>query len=152
MHFIGKEGVAGMTEPKIVFDHIHIISADPKSSATWYEEMLGGRITGESEIRGGLQINVAFKGVNLLVRGKRPGEEPSRRNNLQSFSGFVSHDHWGTDHFGFRVLGDLNNFCNRLKEKGVTFTVDPYDFVPGVRIAYIEAPDGVSIELVQDKQ
>ena len=38
---------------------------------------------------------------------------------------------------------------NELKKKGVTFLVEPYDFMPGSIISYVSAPDGVSIEIVQ---
>jgi len=138
-----------MGDVRIDFDHIHIISEDPRGSASWYAEMLGGEITGESEVRGGIQISVAFDGATILVRGRRPGEEPGRKNSLRSFEDFVSHDQWGTDHFGFRVHGDLDAFCDELREKGATFSVEPYFFVPGVRLAYLAAPDNVSIELVQ---
>ena len=65
-----------MSDFRIVFDHIHIISEDPKSAAAWYEEMLGGKIKRESVVRGGVQISVALEGVNLLIRSKRPGEVP----------------------------------------------------------------------------
>ena len=68
---------------------------------------------------------------------------------MQFFKGYVSHNRWGTDYFAFLVFGELDAFCDKLKEKGVVFFVEPYDFVPGVRIAYIETPDNVSIELVQ---
>ena len=29
----------------LAFDHIHLISRDPKASADWYREMFGGEIT-----------------------------------------------------------------------------------------------------------
>ncbi len=138
-----------MTNAEVVFDHIHIISKNPASAATWYADMLGGKITGESEVRGAPQIPVAFQGTTLLIRGQRAGEAPGQPNRLKHFADYISHDHWGTDHFGFRVDGDLDEFCDRIREKGARFSVEPYDFVPGVRIAYLEAPDGVSIELVQ---
>jgi hypothetical protein len=38
-----------------------------------------------------------------------------------------------------------------LKEKGVAFSLDPVDFNPTTRIAFISAPDGVSIELLNRK-
>jgi catechol 2,3-dioxygenase-like lactoylglutathione lyase family enzyme len=63
----------------------------------------------------------------------------------------VSHDQWGTDHFGFKVVSDLTEFCNAIREKGGEFSVEPYEFVPGTRIAYLAGPDGVSIELVESK-
>jgi len=58
---------------------------------------------------------------------------------------------WGIDHFGFTVRGDLDAYCNTLKQKGVVFTVDPMDFGPTLRIAFLQAPDGVTIELLQRK-
>ena len=39
-----------------------------------------------------------------------------------------------------------------LRRRGVTIDVEPYDFTPGSRIAYVRGPDGVRIELVQRRQ
>ena len=133
----------------LVFDHIHILSKDPASTARWYAQILGGKIIRESEVRGAPQISVAFQGVNLLIRSKRLGEAPDPPNRLEHYADYISHNRWGMDHFGFRISADLDTFCNQLREKGAAFSVEPYDFAPGVRIAYLEAPDGVSIELVQ---
>ena len=140
-----------MSGVHIVFDHVHIISRDPEAAAQWYADMLGGAITRRGEIRGAPQIAVQFAGATILVRGQRPGEQPGAKNPLQSFANFVSHDQWGTDHFGFTVVGNLVDFCNTIREKGGTFAVEPYEFTPGTRIAYLAAPDGVSIELVERK-
>ena len=125
----------------IVFDHVHLISEDPRSAAEWYADKLGGRIIGSAEIRGAPQVIVAFEGATIIVRGQRTGEEAAGKPGLE----------WGTDHFGFSVKGDFDGFCDDLKKNGVTFTLDPVDFTPTVRIAFIEAPDNVSIELLQRK-
>ncbi|MEE9556225.1 MAG: VOC family protein [Candidatus Adiutricales bacterium] len=130
-----------MPDDNIVFDHVHLISEDPRSAAEWYADKLGGRIIGSAEIRGAPQVIVAFEGATIIVRGQRTGEEAAGKPGLQ----------WGTDHFGFSVKGDFDGFCDDLKKKGVTFTLDPVDFTPTVRIAFIEAPDNVSIELLQRK-
>jgi catechol 2,3-dioxygenase-like lactoylglutathione lyase family enzyme len=125
----------------IVFDHVHLISEDPRSAAEWYADKLGGRIIGSAEIRGAPQVIVAFEGATIIVRGQRTGEEAAGKPGLQ----------WGTDHFGFSVKGDFDGFCDDLKKNGVAFTLDPVDFTPTVRIAFIDAPDNVSIELLQRK-
>ena len=130
-----------MTHATISFDHVHLVSQDPQSAASWYEGMLGGKLTAKQEVRGAPQFVVAFEGATLLIRGQRPGEQPGRKGGLQ----------WGTDHFGFQVQGDFDGYCDVLKKKGVRFTLDPVDFSPKVRIAFIEAPDGVLIELLQRK-
>jgi catechol 2,3-dioxygenase-like lactoylglutathione lyase family enzyme len=129
-----------MTDASIAFDHVHLISKDPQSAASWYAEMLGGKITAKQEIRGAPQFVVAFEGATILIRGRRPGEQqPESKGELQ----------WGTDHFGFQVQGDFDGYCDALRKKGVRFTLDPVDFSPKVRIAFIEAPDGGVIELLQ---
>ena len=141
-----------MTNTSLVFEHIHIISEDPQSAAAWYVDMLGGEITEAYELRGAPQIAVVFEGITILIRGRRPGENPDRTNSIQSFNDFASHNEWGADHFAFRVQGDLTEFCNTLKEKGATFSIEPHDSIGstwGGSIAYLNAPDGVSVELLQ---
>jgi len=140
-----------MDKTALEFEHIHLISKDPKAAAAWYVNMLDGEIVSESLVRNAPQIAVRFGKMSLLIRSKRKGEDPRDPGPLKHFADYISHDTWGTDHFGFRVYGDLDAFCSRLSEKGASFSVEPYDFVPGARIAYLEAPDGVSIELVQAK-
>ena len=130
-----------MDNTSIVFDHVHIISEDPESAATWYVEKLDGKIINSQEVRGALQTVIAFGDTTIIVRGRRPGEEVVTRQGME----------WGTDHFGFRVEGDFDRFCDDLKEKGATFSLDPVDFTPNIRIAFIDTPDGVSIELLQRK-
>ena len=130
-----------MSNPNMVFDHVHLVSKDPKSSAAWYEEKLGGRVVSSTEVRGAPSIVVSFKGATVIIRGQRPGEQVKDKTGIE----------WGTDHFGFRVDGDFDGFCEDLKKNEVKFTVEPMDFGPSARIAFIEAPDGVSIELVYRK-
>lgn len=128
-----------MTTEKLFFDHVHIISQDPRTAADWYVTHLGGKITARSEVRGAPQIAVDFEGATIIIRGQRTGETANAKAGLQ----------WGTDHFGFGVAGDFDGFCQQLKDQGVVFTLDPMDFGPSLRIAFIQAPDGVSVELLQ---
>ncbi len=130
-----------MGNVSIVFDHIHLISEAPESAAAWYVEKLGGKLVGNNEVQGAPQFYVAFEGATLIIRGQRTGEQAVGKKGSQ----------WGTDHFGFHVQGDFDAFCNDLKQRGVTFTMDPVDFSPTVRIAFFEAPDGVHVELLQRK-
>ncbi len=140
-----------MTDARIAFDHIHIISEDPEASAKWYADILGSEIAGTHETMDAIQIRIEFSGATLMVRGRRPGEEPGQTNSMRHFDDYISHDEWGTDHFGFSVIGGIDAFCDEIREKGAVFSVEPYEFLPGARIAYLEGPDGVSIELVQAK-
>ncbi len=131
------------------FDHIHLISEDPKATAAWYEEILGGEIVADYELRGAPQINVRVGGMQVIIRGRRPGESPVSTRPMQDFADYSSHDEWGTDHFGYTYHGDLDAFCEEIRGKGATLAVEPWEFSPGSLICYVAAPDGVSIELVQ---
>lgn len=136
----------------LTFDHVHIISKEPKAAARWYEEILGGSITAEYELRSAPQISIELGGMQVIVRGRRPGEEPVSTRPMQEYSDYSSHDEWGTDHFGFTYHGDLRAFCEEIRSKGATFVVEPWEFNPGSVLCYLAAPDGVSIELVQARQ
>lgn len=140
-----------MSQATIRFDHIRIVSRDPQAAADWYVEMLDGTISQSYELRGAPQICVEFDGAAILIRGQRPGEQPAAPAPIRSFADYTSHDRWGTDHFGFTVTGDFAAFCEGLRQKGATFSVAPHEFLPGSPIAYLAAPDGVTVELVAGK-
>lgn len=135
----------------LTFEHVHIISEDPHASARWYRDILGAVIAGEHEVRGAPQIRVDVGGIMVLLRGRRPGEQPVSTRPMREYEGYSSHDEWGTDHFGFTYRGDLLAYCEELRGKGAEFAVEPWEFAPGTLLCYLAAPDNVSIELVQAK-
>ena len=54
----------------------------------------------------------------------------------------------GIEHIGLGV-NDLDAAAAQLKARGVRFTTEPRQARPGVRIAFIEGPDRVRIELIE---
>ncbi|MGE0767678.1 MAG: VOC family protein [Hyphomicrobiaceae bacterium] len=138
-----------MSNPAFRFDHVHIIARDPKASARWYVDMLGATIARDTTARGAPQIFVELGGMTILIRGKRPGEAPKDGTAIGDFGDYSSHNEWGTDHFGFMYQGDLTAFCAGLSDKGVAFPVPLKKGVDGSLLCYIQAPDNVSIELMQ---
>ena len=133
------------------FDHVHLISENPEATAAWYRDILGGEIKASYELRDAPQINIDLGGMTVIVRGKRPGEEPVSTRPMQDFEAYSSHNEWGTDHFGFTYHGDLATYCEELRSRGAEFAVEPWEFSPGGLLCYLAAPDGVSIEIVQGK-
>lgn len=130
-----------MPDASLAFDHVHLVAKDPPAAAHWYVEKLGGEIIRSIEVKGAPQVYVSIGGFMILVRGERPGEQVDGKSGLE----------WGIDHFGVRVKGDFDGYCAGLRDKGVTFSLEPTDFNPTTRIAFINAPDGVSIELLNRK-
>jgi lactoylglutathione lyase len=135
---------SAMPNPNITFDHVHLISKDVAAAANWYVDKLGGDIVRNVTVKGAPQVYVEIGGgTMLIVRGERPGESTAEKPGLE----------WGVDHFGVRVKGNFEAFCADLKAKGVVFSVEPTQFNPTTQLAFINAPDGVSVELLnrQDK-
>jgi catechol 2,3-dioxygenase-like lactoylglutathione lyase family enzyme len=130
-----------MAQAALGFDHVHLVAKDARATARWYVEKLGGEIMRDLEVKGAPQVYVSFNGFIVIVRGQRPAESARDKSGLQ----------WGVDHFGLRVRGDFDAFCNQLKDEGVAFELEPTDFNPTTRIAFIKAPDGISIELLDRK-
>jgi catechol 2,3-dioxygenase-like lactoylglutathione lyase family enzyme len=138
-----------MSNPAFKFDHVHIISENPHAAARWYVEMFGAVIAADTVARGAPQIFVELGGMTILIRGRRPGEEPAPARPIRPYSDFSSHNAWGTDHFGFMYEGDLEALVVRLRANGVGFPVGLKRGVNGSLLCYVAAPDGVSIELMQ---
>jgi catechol 2,3-dioxygenase-like lactoylglutathione lyase family enzyme len=132
-----------MPNPNITFDHVHLISKDPQGTANWYADKLGADIVRNGTVKGAPQVYVEIGGgTMLIVRGERPGESTDDKAGLE----------WGVDHFGVRVKGDFDVFCKGLKAKGVAFSVEPTQFNPTTQLAFIKAPDGVSVELLNRQE
>lgn len=130
-----------MLDSSLAFDHVHLVSKDPHAAAKWYVDKLGGELVKSVESRGAPQIYVSFGGAMVIVRGQRPAELAGEKPGLQ----------WGVDHFGMKVKGDFDGYCAGLRTKGVAFSMEPTDINPTTRIAFIRAPDGVSVEMLDRK-
>lgn len=138
-----------VSNPAFKFDHVHIVSENPRESAAWYVDKFGAAIAADSVARGAPQIFVELGGTTILIRGRRPGEDPAPPRPILPYADYSSHNAWGTDHFGFMYAGDLTAFCEDLRAKGVILPVPLKKGVGGSLLCYVSAPDGVSIELMQ---
>jgi len=115
-----------------VWDHIHLRVTDPDAVAAWFEEMLGAE-----PVRMPDRVDVILGGQKIFLL-KAPGtDKPS-----------PPHPHRGLDHFGVRVK-DIDKVAEYLKAKGVRFTTEPQTPRPGIRLAFIEGPEGISIEILE---
>lgn len=135
--------------PALTFDHVHVIATDPHATVKWYVEKLDAEIVADTMVRGAPQIAVSLGGMTVLVRGQRAGEAPAAPDSFNDYGDFSSHNRWGADHIGYNYKGDLAAYCEELAARGVTFSVPVKVNPTGLTLCFIEAPDGVSIELVQ---
>ena len=126
------------TPPEYGFDHIHVFCSDVDATERWFVEGLGAELVGRRESRGVRAIELGLGGARILVRGAREGEKLAPAGAR----------HFGTDHFGLRVP-DVDATVAELRRRGVTIDVEPWNFGPSMRIAFVKGPDDIRIELVQ---
>ena len=120
------------------FDHIHLFTRDPEATARWYERMLGAEVV-RSDQQGKPRIDLKLGGANIFILDVALDERCGTA---------VGHPHQGLDHFGLEVK-DIDKVCADLKAKGAKFTREPDTVRPGIRIAFVEGPEQVSIELLE---
>lgn len=123
-------------------NHVHIRASDPRASANWYEKHFNAKILWEREIMPNtVTVSMEVGGpVRLNISSKPPGTSDERSA--------AELNRLGLEHFGFDV-DDLESELGRLEKDGVRVVLPLTDVATGARLAYIEGPDDVLIELVQ---
>jgi catechol 2,3-dioxygenase-like lactoylglutathione lyase family enzyme len=120
------------------FHHIHICSSDVPAAERWLVDGIGAELVGRHDSRGVPTSTLRLGGVQILIRGAREGEQLTR----------AGAPHFGTNHFGLEVA-DIDATVAELRARGVTIEVEPWDFGPAMRIAFVKGPDDVRIELLE---
>ena len=122
---------------KFTYDHIHLRSPNPEATAQYYERMFGAEVVRSTQ-QGSPRIDLKLGGANIFIAPVASGDgvNPPPTTPYQ-----------GLDHFGLLVTG-IDSIVAELKAKGAVFTKEPTTVRPGVRVAFLRAPEGVSIELL----
>src|SRR3954469_172840 len=122
---------------KITWDHIHLRTADPEATVSWFEKMLGAEIL-RSNVNGKPRIDMKLGGANIFIAPVAAGEmvNPAPQVPYQ-----------GLDHFGL-LVSDIEEIAADLKKKGVQFIKEPHSPRPGIKICFIRGPQDISIELL----
>ena len=123
-------------------NHVHIRSADPHASAAWYAQHFDAKIVSEREVMPGtITIGMEVGGpTRLNVSSQPPGSSDQRAA--------AELNRLGLEHFGFHVT-DLAAELDRLTAAGIRTVLPLTEVTGGLKLAYIEGPDDVLIELVQ---
>lgn len=138
------------------FGHVHMFSADPPAAGAWYAKELGLRSLPQTKQRvyKGVQIApaafVTADHVSMIIypveylQTAAPAVWQARGGAFAATRGRV------VDHLGFSV-DDLDAALARMRSDGVKLTAEPRSIADGrIRFAFVEGPDQVAIELIQD--
>jgi lactoylglutathione lyase len=126
------------------YDHVHLRSPDPEATAQFYENMFGAEVSRSlypagTRFAGQPRITMKLGGTSFFVAPadpRTPNGDPPKA------------PHFGLEHIGLRVE-NLDAAAAELKGKGAHFTMEPVTFTPGTKIAFVQAPQGVLVELIQ---
>jgi lactoylglutathione lyase len=124
---------------KFTWDHIHLRSPNPEATAAFYERMFGAELIRTKMPDGTPRIDMKIGGGDIFIAQVNPGDKVNAPPKTP---------YQGLDHFGLKVTG-IDAIVAELKGKGAEFTMEPTTIRPGVRIAFLRGPEGVSIELLE---
>ena len=121
-------------------NHLHFRSADPDAAAQFYCDNFGATIASERPLSTTKSITLELNGQTLMtISGRAEGENPVPGS---------TEPRYGLDHFGFEV-DDMEAAAARFRANGVHLICEPWTMPSGSTVAFIEAPDQVSVEIIQ---
>ncbi|MGI9381631.1 MAG: VOC family protein [Methyloligellaceae bacterium] len=130
--------------PTFKFDHIHLRTSDPEATVEFFENVFGAEVTRSvypegTYYPGQPRITMQLGGQRILLAPRHPDHETTPAPKFP---------YYGLEHFALGV-DDVDAAAEELKAKGANIVIGPLTLGPGSRIAFIEGPDGVMVELVQ---
>ena len=120
-------------------EHTHLTSPNPEKVVEFYTQVMGAKVTKEQEVSGRRMIDLDLGGLTVRISGSTGADD--------AWKGL----RFGLHHLGF-VVNNMDEFAANLKSKGVEFVVEPTQPKPGVKIAFIKAPDNVLFEIIETKE
>ncbi len=125
--------------PTYTYDHIHLRTRNPQATIQYYQDMFDAERVESVQSDGKPRVDLNLNGLTIFI-----AEVPAAADLPNA----PSQPYIGLDHLGLRV-DDLDAATAELKRRGATFIVEPRTIRPGVRIAFIQGPDDVRIELLE---
>ena len=125
--------------PTYTYDHIHLRTRDPKGMAEYFHNIFDAKIIESIQSDGRPRIDLDIDGLIIFIAPVAPDADVAASPR---------EPYLGLDHFGFRV-DSLDQTVAELKRRGAEIAQEPHTIRPGVRIAFVRAPDDVRIELLE---
>ena len=123
-----------------VCNHLHFRSEDPDAAAKFYCDNFGATIASERPLSTTKSIQLELDGRPLMtISGRAEGEDPVPGS---------TEPRYGLDHIGFQV-DDMEEAAAQFRANNVHFICEPWTMPSGSMVAFIEAPDRVSLEIIQ---
>jgi catechol 2,3-dioxygenase-like lactoylglutathione lyase family enzyme len=115
----------------MIVQHVHLKTRDPQATVDYYINNFGGRLKAEIPGRG---FQVDLHGVQLNITGLIASQ-----NHEQ---------HYGIEHMAVQT-DDYTGTLATLRRNGVRILEELTPASNGRRVAFVEAPDGAQMEVIE---
>lgn len=119
-------------------EHATIRCRDLEESLRFYRELFGAQLLFRRNLPGGKTIVYLRLGESMLelmdLGAAREGGDPR--------------ECYGVHHLGIKTT-DFEAACRELRARGVPFLVEPFSPVAGIRLAFVQDPNGAVLELAE---
>jgi len=126
-------------QPTYRYDHIHLRARDPEVTMAFYVKMFDAKRVAFVQSNGLPREDLDLNGLTIFIAENTPGVE---------LPDAPAGNYYGLDHIGLRV-DDVDAAVAELKRRGAAIIKGPVTIRPDVRIAFVQGPDNVRIELLQ---
>jgi lactoylglutathione lyase len=128
------------------YDHVHLRSPNPDATARFFETMFGAELTRDIYPPGTLypgqeRIAMRLGGQTVLIAPTHPHDPTAAAPPFP---------HFGLEHIGLTV-DDVDAACAELRAKGAEIAIGPLTRSAGLRLAFVRGPEGIMVELVQQR-
>ena len=128
------------------YDHVHLRSPNPDATARFFEAMFGAELKRDLYPPGTLyagqqRVVMRLGGQTVLIAPPHPHESTAPPPPFP---------HYGLEHIGLTV-DDVDAAVAELGAKGAEIAIGPVTRSAGLRLAFVRGPEGIMVELVQQR-
>jgi catechol 2,3-dioxygenase-like lactoylglutathione lyase family enzyme len=121
------------------YDHTHFKCSDHEKTVAFFQEHFGAKEVRRWEANGMPIVTLDIGGLAYNFSPKRPNEIPDTTTGTVRY---------GVYHIALKT-NDLVAEAAKMKARGVKFALEVSQSDPTTKYAFIEGPDGISIEILQ---
>ena len=124
----------------LVIDHAHLRCADLDAASEFYQRVLGAEFLKRTEHNGRVIITLRLGGIYFCLSPTPAGIALHAEENKNRL---------GVYHLAF-LVPNLEAAVAECKRRGAQFVIENYLAAPTRKVAFMEAPDGMQVELMED--
>ncbi len=121
------------------YDHTHFKCSDYEKTVAFFKENFGAKEVSRWEANGMPIVTMEIGGLHYNFSPRRPNEKVEGRTDAV---------HYGVYHIALQTKG-LEAEAAKMKQRGVKFAQEVKQVNPKTKAAFIEGPDGISVEILQ---